>query len=508
MKLNKFYLLGVAALGLVACNKDNNNDPEVTGNTYANLRISLVKSDAAPRIIDSQADENGRDAEGKVATIDVFSTGGDKAFSTLNTDFFQNAPDPVYYVKAWVASPGNQTMALMLNRNGLNGFTIGQAVDYIYGTGVAADIDKMIVEDAFMMTSKVEAKSIQPGISQTTADANPGTINEAHNQFGFDVERVVSQGMVVKAATLKTTTEDNLGDIETTSLKYAAVNGAAKTYVFANYAGKRQMTDDINKNNEYEGYKSAIDAEFPTFADAKLPSAVTGKLIRLGNLGALSAQGKYAAKDIEDLAAAKTKPGIYFFENSVNQSSLTSDNKRDGGFYRLAYAKVYVKFQPKTVYFWDGTTMKALTYTELLTKNATGTFYKGEQDGVLYADKASAKKSTIAPDQAAFTYKDGKCAYRALWNRQENTALKSVVNANTRRNNIYVLEVAGFKTLGMPWDSSDPQDPNLPKPNDPDEPNPGNGPDDPNIEKQDTYMRVQAKILPWNKVSRNNIILD
>ena len=56
----------------------------------------------------------------------------------------------------------------------------------------------------------------------------------------------------------------------------------------------------------------------------------------------------------------------------------------------------------------------------------------------------------------------------------------------------------------MPYDSSDPNDPNLPKPDDITEPI--TNPDDPNIEKQDTYMRVTAKILPWNVVGRQVVL--
>ena len=45
------------------------------------------------------------------------------------------------------------------------------------------------------------------------------------------------------------------------------------------------------------------------------------------------------------------------------------------------------------------------------------------------------------------------------------------MNANTRRNNTYLLTITAFQGLGMPWDPSDPKDPYLPKPDpDPTEP--------------------------------------
>lgn len=80
---------------------------------------------------------------------------------------------------------------------------------------------------------------------------------------------------------------------------------------------------------------------------------------------------------------------------------------------------------------------------------------------------------------------------------------KSIVNADTRRNNTYLLTIKSFQGLGMPWDPSDPKDPYLPKPDDKDEPT---NPENPDIEKEETYMRVEAKVLQWNLVSRDVIL--
>ena len=69
-------------------------------------------------------------------------------------------------------------------------------------------------------------------------------------------------------------------------------------------------------------------------------------------------------------------------------------------------------------------------------------------------------------------------------------------------NNTYLLDINGFVGLGFPWDSSDPNDPNLPKK----DTDTTTDPDDPNIEKQDTYMRVVATVLKWNVVNRGVIL--
>ena len=78
-----------------------------------------------------------------------------------------------------------------------------------------------------------------------------------------------------------------------------------------------------------------------------------------------------------------------------------------------------------------------------------GQHFSGGKDGLIYASKEAAKKSQLNPDQGAYTYMNGKCAYRALWNRQTVTADgKSIVNADTRRNNTYLLTIKGFPRIG------------------------------------------------------------
>ena len=58
-----------------------------------------------------------------------------------------------------------------------------------------ADITALASENKFVMASSVEQKTIQDNISKETVKT--GT-EEAQNVFSFDMERVVSQGMVAK----------------------------------------------------------------------------------------------------------------------------------------------------------------------------------------------------------------------------------------------------------------------------------------------------------------------
>lgn len=99
------------------------------------------------------------------------------------------------------------------------------------------------------------------------------------------------------------------------------------------------------------------------------------------------------------------------------------------------------------------------------------------------------------------TYKDGRCGYYGLLNR---TVEKGIKYADTRRNNIYALSIASFSSRGFNYDPNDPNDPNLPKP-DPKDPDEDPTPDhhDNDLEPEKGFMRVEAKVLPWNLVTRD-----
>ena len=169
------------------------------------------------------------------------------------------------------------------------------------------------------MTSSVKQKTIQDNISKETVKNGTG---EAQNVFSFDMERVVSQGMVAKGGNLNAETTDGRGSVDLDNLKYTAINGAAKTYLFRNHAGERTIKES---NGLYENFASAID-DYVDFQDAQNPNGTAEEfLIRLGNL--LTTQGSqatdlgmYAAKTVAANATeAKTVAGIYFLENSVKK---------------------------------------------------------------------------------------------------------------------------------------------------------------------------------------------
>ena len=102
-------------------------------------------------------------------------------------------------------------------------------------------------------------------ISEEAAKTGTG---EAQNVFSFDVERVVAQGLVAKDAALKDKTADGRGTVDLDNIKYTAINGAAKTYLFRNHAGNRTIGD--GRQAFTKAFASAIDG-YVDFKMAKDP---------------------------------------------------------------------------------------------------------------------------------------------------------------------------------------------------------------------------------------------
>lgn len=357
MKVNKFILAGVAVLGLgmTACNNDDvpsvGNPTE--GNTFVGMYISTMKDVMTKAVNDSQGDYAGRNEESTLESLRLISPGLPRDWTLGSADeenkFWATATTGTYTVAPWKANSGSQAMALLFNRGTLEP-GIATATNYVYGSTATAvtDIKTLATDNKFVMTSKAEQKTIQDNISEETVKTGTG---EAQNVFSFDMERVVSQGMVAKGADLDATTADGKGSVDLDNLTYAAINGAAKTYLFRNHAGDRTITEG---NGLYKDFTSAID-DYTDFSDAQNPNGTAKEhLIRLGNLlpeetPTADKLGMYVAKKVAANATeAKKVAGIYFLENSVKKEALTPDNK-NFGYYRLPYAKVYTTYTPNEV---------------------------------------------------------------------------------------------------------------------------------------------------------------
>lgn len=549
-KISTLLLTGATVFGLAACNNEKGFTPDegtVAGNTSARVSVSI----ATPSSLKAQpqTDEVGRDAESQIKTMHLvgFAT-KDWNPSAVDGDGFWKAANGNYTIAPFEVKAGTGDLAMALNKGDLS-IAITPENPFGAQTSAIEDIAKLSTDGKFVMTSAAAKKTVIAGI--TEQQAKDGS-DETANVFKFDLERVVAQAFVSKKAGLKGEATDGSGEVQLTDMTYSVMNGAARTYVLASHAGDRTMQDAGN----YKNYESAIHTK--TIAEAQAEGQ--DFLIRIGAFGKPNDQlGGYKAIKVSETAYAtggtETQPGIYFLENSCS-TDFTNVADRKEGYSRVATSKVYATFIPKTVYgvkagakqtftaeagthiWYKKTTTKetvgteektTITYSDRTISDAKPTaaveanqewvegrvsydkadivkvaytagttFYMGTTDNVAYI---SIEAALANGNTKVHTYKDGRCGYYGLLNR---TVEKGIKYADTRRNNIYALSIASFSSRGFNYDPNDPNDPNLPKP-DPKDPDEDPTPDhhDNDLEPEKGFMRVEAKVLPWNLVTRD-----
>lgn len=538
MKLNKFFLFSAAVgLALASCSDDvavtsPDNGKVTKGNTYVAVSVTQTQTRASS---DKVGEYAGSEDETKVANI-YFLKGGDTPqveFNNLlsaaatadNTtpDFWKKKDSDYTYWKTGVfetlATSDPVAMNVILNGNamtkGFKATDVDPVVD-MAGTNNAGDVVKntnLFMADGFTMTSATAKYAVAADVTKEQAFAE----QDPKNNFDFDVTRLLVKGIVVDNKPtndyeVKDKADVALGTVSKENMTFAGVNGATKSYLFN------------NKPTE-----SAIHtANAASTADA----AKTEGLVRLGNLTDQGSgnYGSYTAvkvnEGVDDFAGAKADVlggkanAVYFFENTSSDYSATMAKV---GYNRYAYAKVYVTFVPNdaNVRNIDTKDVETEGYTEFTTSDGVTKKWGRWDKNYKYSTAASTNSKTFfyaegylfgSVDAALFagytrnqiyTYKDGRMAYRSLWNRVETSASdKKIKDAGTYRNNIYVLEIAGFTGLGMPWDPADPNDPNLPQ--DPDDKGTTPPGTDPDVNpKSNSFMRVNAKVIPWTVYRRS-----
>lgn len=533
MKLNKFFLFSAAVgLALASCSDDvavtpPDNGKVTKGNTYVAVSVTQTQTRASSEEAGKYA---GSEAETKVANI-YFLKGGEAQveFNTLlsaaataddSTPKFWKKEDSGYtYWKTGVfetdATPTPVDMNVILNGNALTATAKASDIDPVVdmaGTNNAGDVVKntnLFMANGFTMTSKTAKHAVAADVTKEQAFAE----QDPKNNFDFDVTRLLVKGIVVDNKPtndyeVKDRADVALGKVSKENMTFAGVNGATKSYLFNN----KPTESAIHKAN----------------AASTADVAKTEGLVRLGNLTDQGAgnYGSYTAVKVNegvDNFAAETADvlgskanAVYFFENTSNDYSATMAKV---GYNRYAYAKVYVTFVPNDANVRNIKVLDAAAegYTKFTNKDGSEkwgmwdtdykystasnkTFFYAE--GYLFGSVDAALFAGYNRNQI-YTYKDGRMAYRSLWNRVEaGPSDKSIKDAGTYRNNIYVLEITGFTGLGMPWDPADPNDPNLPQ--DPDDNGTTPPGTDPDVNpKAKSFMRVNAKVIPWTVYRRS-----
>lgn len=400
----------------------------------------------------------------------------------------------------------------------------------------------VIHEKGFIQTSKSSdgSATIEPGVT----DPSPAN----GNFITSEVERIVAKVQVSQKDGLSLTLP-NIGTLS--PLTYSMAGSAKQTYLFRDHAGSRTLVNETAESAIYTDFKSVInDKKVPTDWDSKDAHPFLQRVSdKEGTEYVLD--GYYRnPKAVTNATAAATsiKGGFYFYENSMfGGDKKVASKKGEIKYNRIAYAKVYTKLTPTNAYTQGSGGERVVASADEFTKeqsyivdiskelydklkadpayrdrvssgfefipgesggrmvymlNVTdkpGTFYEGVDDGLLYLRLRDAVM--LGKNTAVRKYDEGRMVYLVPMNRQLDPTKKFVNYCDTRRNNIYDLTITGISGIGHNYDPVDPDDPNVPKPED----NPFEPPTDPQIpvEPADYLMRITAKVIKWNLVEKH-----
>ena len=400
----------------------------------------------------------------------------------------------------------------------------------------------VIHKDGFIQTSKSSdgSTTIEPGVT------DPSPTNG--NFITSEVERIVAKVQVSQKDGLSLTLP-NIGTLS--PLTYSMAGSAKQTYLFRDHAGSRTLVNETAESAIYTDFKSVInDKKVPTDWDSKDAHPFLQRVSdKEGTEYVLD--GYYRkAKPVTNATASATsiKGGFYFYENSMyGGDKKVADKKGEIKYNRIAYAKVYTKLTPTNAYTQGSGGERVVASADEFTKEQSyivdiskelydklrkdpayrdrvssgfefipgesggrtvydlrvtdkpGTFYEGVDDGLLYLRLRDAVM--LGKNTAVRKYDGGRMVYLVPMNRQLDPTKKFVNYCDTRRNNIYDLTIKGISGIGRNYDPVDPDDPNVPKPED----NPFEPPTDPQIpvEPADYLMRITAKVIKWNLVEKH-----
>ena len=550
MKRNRLYHLIALLIGsllLGACTQQSPDEQGLyKGDTKTSMRFAVrVAMDRSLRGVNQgQKNEPGTKDEqaikqGLVLFKDYPSMQATLSEETAGTGIWKSAP-----MALQPEMPTQVLMTLLLNSNSLGtltgtDFAQDRVIELKDLLGIAG-----ITGEGMLMTATIS----DPTYNTVTIESN-ATEQEAmqgsKNNFPFDVERVVAKVQITKSSSVTAKLED-VGTLKF-PLTYSMAGSAKKSYLFRDHAGSRTLSE--SSPNVYKDYISLInDQSVPTDWDPKKGHPFLQRVSdKEGEAYILN--GYYQSpKDVKDGTAERTSidGGFYFLENSMYGKKEVASKKGEIKYNRIAYAKVYTKLTPSKAYTvgddlrtkvvaplsevnaanrsclvpiskelydklkqdpkysnrvssgWSFNLPSGRAEYALSVKDKPGTFYVGGEDGEVYLDLRAA---AWFGNKTARKYDEGRMVYMLPLNRQLDATKKFVNYCDTRRNNIYDITIDGIEAIGHNYDPVDPDDPNIPKPED----NPFEPPTDPQIpvEEGDYLMRITAKVLKWNLVEKH-----
>ncbi|KGN90359.1 hypothetical protein HQ45_06265 [Porphyromonas crevioricanis] len=532
MKVKSLLLAGLATVGLLAsCNKNDENSiakEKNDGTTYANISL-MFNADAfrAGEGFDDKTEYNpagewkGNDA---FERVDVYIV-GDAVSSGEYTlaDFNQEtAGDEVKLTpkRAIKTTPGQKQVYVLVNAPALvrEKLATVDKTEFIAAWKDVMTLDKWsaapapnavtmatfakLADDAkdliMMSNSKDISLDVEDGVTEQKA-----LEESSNNHVVVPVKRVAARVVTTSSEEQfeirQKGTNIKLGTIK--NITYAAAQGERKSYIQqmiesdviktpafeigANWDKTWSWTEfvnngvytDMEENYDYTDLHKGMRNGQPT-PEARKVTKKDGNLDP-GKIGAIA-------------------DPIFIFEASHKKKGQgeTTPAAYTGGFRRgnTPYVLVRALFVPEQEYFAEGNTKT----------NEGEDFYLGTTTNKLYSSKENVTDPTKGglKGQKYHKYEKGKVLYYAFVNPD---VVGKTLDAPAFRNNVYHINITGFKEIGLNWNPLYPEDPNTddpknpdPKPKDPNEdPNTPIDPNDPNS-PSDTYMSVTVQVLKWN----------
>lgn len=457
MKFIYYLLISVIGLGFLACSDSNSDDNGVVEgrDTYITISVALSSSSSQKALPDDYNGDGTYEGNDGIKTLDIYMQSADgviEAKRFTGTDI-SSTGTVIAPSQPFRTTSGIKNVYIVLNNPNPLGTTITKETELVDIAGLAQiETVNSVDYDVITMTGKAHGVYIAPDI--TTQEVNNGS-----NRIAVVVERTASRAIVTTTAITDITDTSGTKLGTASNITYSIAQGANKIHWIGQTNNLSWGYDYVPELGEY------IDqaGDYYDYADLSTPTEIPTK--------PTAADGY------------KSLPGKFLFENTHVVGDRSATGYRKGN---TAYVLVRAKFTPEASAIADGGSL------------TNGTFYLGQSDGKIYSTKAAAQAAV--QNQKVAVYQGGKMLYYAWLNPDD---ISSPLNSPVVRNNIYHVNITGFKKIGHNWNPLYPEDPDTTTPENPD-PKPGN-PDEPEIPidpidpltPEQTYMTVEITALDW-----------
>ncbi len=457
MNLGKYLFTLFTGVILVACSNDDTSGTTVEEGvpTYVNLSVYLPGANptrALPEDYNQDGEYEGNDG---ILTLDIYMRSGDgtieaKRFSGTGISSTGTVISPS---EPFRTTSGTKTIYVVLNSPEPLNTTITSEDALVSTDGLAYILTQNEVDyDVITMTGKASSVIIEPDIPKSA-------VVQGSNHISVDVVRMASRVIVTTSAdnTLTDSDGNTIGTIS--NVTYSVAQGTKEIYFLEQSGYITYGYDYVPELGEYVDQAGT----YYDYSDLSTPSSVPTLP---------TASDGY-----------KSLPGKFLFENTHASGDIKTTDYRKGN---TAYVLVRATLTPDESVIADGGSL------------TNGTFYVGHSDGLIYSNKQSALDAV--QNQKVAVYQQGEMLYYA-WLNPDN--IDTPLNSPVIRNNIYHINITGFKNLGYTWNPLYPEDPDTtnpsnpdPKPVNPDEPESPIDPIDP-LTPEQTYMTVEVTALNW-----------